>query len=371
LISTLHISGDLLSASPGGLARYVDGLVRTLSPLAPTRCVGIGPEDDPNAAAAANVPIWSRLRAVRRHVVAALPETNLVASHFALYAAGCVDLIRKRPHVVHFHGPWARESVAEGGRGVGAAAKRFVEQRVYATADRAIALSRAFAMILIEEYRLPEERVCVIPGAVEMPTSPMLDRANARSQLGWPADRPIVLCVRRLARRMGLDTLIDAASIVRRSHPDSLVLIAGQGAIRNHLQARIDAAKLGKHVRLLGFVPEAQLPLAYAAADLSVVPSQVLEGFGLVTLESLVQGTPVLVTRVGGLPEVLSPLDESLVLCGRSAQAMAAGIDAALRSPSQLPNRDRCRQYVVDNFAWPTIAGQVLEVYRAAVDAAG
>lgn len=372
---SLQVSGDLLRARAGGLARYVDGLSRGLaplerglSPIASTRVVGVGHADDPDAAATAGDSLLTRLRAIRSRVVAALPETDVIASHFALYAIGSLDLLRKWPHVVHFHGPWATESAAEGSGRLAVAAKRFVEKRVYATADRAITLSRAFANILIDDYRVPAELVHIIPGGIDVPTSPLTDRSAARAQLGWSNDRPIVLCVRRLARRMGIDVLIEAAALVRERHPDALLYIAGKGGLREELQARIESAGLQEHVKLLGFVPDDQLALAYAAADFTVVPSQTLEGFGLITLESLVQGTPVLVTPVGGLPEVVTGLDPALVLGAKDAAALAEGMAAALASPTRLPSRDRCRAYAADHFAWPAIARRVMDVYRAAAN---
>lgn len=364
---SLHLSADLLQARAGGLARYVDGLTRGLAPRAPARVIGIGHADDPNSAATAQDSLLTRLRAIRLRVVAAQPEADVIASHFALYAIGCVDLLRKRPHVVHFHGPWATESAAEGAGRVSVAAKRFVERRVYATADRAITLSHAFAKILIEEYRVPEHLVRVIPGGIDLPTAALTDRLTAREHLGWTSDRPIVLCVRRLARRMGIDVLIDAAAIVSERYPDVLFHLAGKGAIQSELQVRIDAAGLQEHVKLLGFVPDEQLALAYAAADISVVPSQALEGFGLITLESLVQGTPVIVTPIGGLPEVVTGLDPALVLPYRHAQGIAEGVCNALAAPSRLPTREACRAYAVDHFGWPTIAGRVMTVYREAL----
>jgi glycogen synthase len=134
------------------------------------------------------------------------------------------------------------------------------------------------------------------------------------------------------------------------------------------LQERIQSAGLSQHVNLLGFVPDDELALAYAAADLSIVPSQTLEGFGLITLESLVQGTPVLVTPVGGLPEVVSGLDQTLVMPGKSANTIADSICGALSSPSTLPGPERCRAYVVEHFGWPRIAHRVMDVYREAVE---
>ena len=99
---------------------------------------------------------------------------------------------------------------------------------------------------------------------------------------------------------MGLEELIDAMKLIARRHPEALLLLGGSGPISSELQARIESHGLQQHVKLLGRVEDALLPLAYRAANLSVVPSRALEGFGLVTLESLAAGTPVYVTRVGG-----------------------------------------------------------------------
>ena len=90
---------------------------------------------------------------------------------------------------------------------------------------------------------------------------------------------------------------------------------------------------------MLGFVRESLLPTHYQAANVSIVPSQSLEGFGLTTVESLACGTPVLVTPVGGLTEVVGPLAPSCVLCGWSPDQIAEGLQAAYVK-GVLPKRD-------------------------------
>ena len=95
-------------------------------------------------------------------------------------------------------------------------------------------------------------------------------------------------------------------------------------------------------VRFLGLVPESALPLAYRAADLSVVPSVALEGFGLIVPESLAAGTPVLVTPVGGLPEVVDGLAGALVLRDASSAAIADGLAEALTDARPLPSAAQC-----------------------------
>jgi len=316
-----------------------------------------------------------RMRGVRAaYRCAEQVNPQLIATHFALFALPVLRRIKRRPHVVHFHGPWSLEHRREGGRGVSNMVKRWIERRVYATGDRFITLSQAFADVLCEHYGVDPQRVRVIPGGIDAAAfapDPGSSREETRVQLGWPTDRRVVLCVRRLAARMGLEALIDAAGALREKHPDLLVLIAGKGRLKESLEERIKSKRLTDHVKLLGFVPDEDLPTAYRAAEVSVVPTRALEGFGLVTLESLAAGTPCLVTPVGGLPEAVGGLSRELILAGCESSDIAAGLDRALDDPAALPDAETCRRYVREHFDWSVIAPRVLEVYREAVEGWG
>jgi glycosyltransferase involved in cell wall biosynthesis len=100
----------------------------------------------------------------------------------------------------------------------------------------------------------------------------------------------------------------------------------------------------------LGFVPEAELPLRYAAADCTVMPSLDLEGFGLATVEALACGTPVLGSRRRATPEILEPLDNALLYDSRDE--LVRKMKAAVANPRVLPTREKCREYAVANFSW-------------------
>jgi glycosyltransferase involved in cell wall biosynthesis len=163
---------------------------------------------------------------------------------------------------------------------------------------------------------------------------------------------------------MGLNHLIDALSEVRKRIPDVLLYIAGTGPLHEALQRRIDEEDLSEHVSLLGFLPEADLPFAYRAANVSVVPTVSLEGFGLITVESLAAGTPVLVTPVGGLPEVVSPLSSALVLEGSDVDHLATGMIGSLTGTLSLPSSRACRAYARARFSWPAISQQTRSVYE-------
>lgn len=322
------------------------------------------------AFASERAPLGQRLSAARRATMEALRvgAPDLVAAHFALYAAPVWERLGDRPFVVHFHGPWAAESAVEGGSALAARVKHLMEQAVYRRADRLIVLSTAFRDVLCYSYGVNPERVRLVPGGVEtVRFDSGLSRHAARLRLGWPKDRPLVLSVRRLARRMGLDRLIAAMETVRDCEPDALLLIAGKGPIANELNAQVEAAGLEDHVRFLGFVPEEDLPVAYRAADFSIVPTTALEGFGLTTVESLAAGTPVLVTPKGGLPEVVRDLSTDLVLPSAKTDDIARGIIAALRNSEMLPSGSVCQAYARDRFDWRQVAAQTRAVYEEVV----
>ena len=292
----------------------------------------------------------------------------LLASHFALYGFPLLDVLWRNPHVVHFHGPWADEAAAEGESGRAVYFKQGIERATYATARRFVVLSKAFRDVLVRRYRVREDRVDIVPGGVQADTfNTRLSRAEAREKLGWPKDRVILITVRRLARRMGLENFIDAVNQLREKEPGILAVLAGTGPLSGELAALVEQRNLKEHVKLAGFVPDVDLPLAYRAADLSVVPSIALEGFGLVVLESLAAGTPVIVTPIGGLPEVVRGLSKDLILDGSSTSHLAEGLAARLNALGKLPSEAACQAYAKDNFDWPVIAKRVVHVYEHAL----
>lgn len=376
-LHTLQLGMEWFDENPGGLSRVYAHLLRELARqrvdsvglVAGTSNVAHLSNGLAHAFARADAPLVTRLRAVRS---AATPwlcthrSNGVVVSHFALYAISLLDRLRRTPFVVHFQGPWGDESRAEGASVFSAAARTTLERIVYRRADAAIVLSSAFADILASRFGVSPGRIHVIPGGCDVERFARdTSKAECRARLGWPIDRPIVLCVRRLVRRVGIDTLVESAVEIKRRVPEALILIAGTGPLRQELDARINTLGLTDTVRLLGFVPDDDLPHAYRAADLSVVPTASLEGFGLITAESLASGTPCLVTPVGGLSEVVTPLAPQLVMRSSAAHDIAESISNALLGTLALPSADECIAYARANFDWPVIATRVRAVYAS------
>jgi glycosyltransferase involved in cell wall biosynthesis len=293
---------------------------------------------------------------------------DLIVSHFALYTFPIVDRIPNIPLVTHFHGPWALESEVEKPKPIAVWLKKQIETAVYRRSSQFIVLSQTFRDILLQEYQVPLEKIHIIPGGVDIDRFNInLSSIEARTHLNWHPDRPIIFCIRRLAKRMGLENLINAMAQIRDRYPDILLYIAGKGALAQTLQTQIDELELTNNVKLLGYVPDEQLPLCYRAANFSVVPTVALEGFGLIVVESLAAGTPVLGTPIGGIPEILKPFSEDLVFEGYNSEQLARGIIEALSGDRILPARQACLKYIEENYDWQAIALQIKSVYQKAL----
>ena len=292
-----------------------------------------------------------------------------LVTHHASVSGPIVHLARRVPHVVHFQGPWAEEAAVEGAPWWKTWLQAHEERKAYHAADKIITLSQAFKNLIIDRFSVRPELVHVVPGAIDVSSADArMSKLEARAKLGWPQDRPIVLAIRRLVRRVGVDVLIDAVKQLIEENPtsDLLIMIGGTGPLKEELNQKITTYGIDRHVRLLGFVPDQDLSAAYRAADLSIVPTQSLEGFGLVMLESLATGTPAMVTPVGSLPEVITDLAAALVLPGPKAEHICEGLKGFLQGTIRMPDESACRDYVRNKYDWSVIAPQVLEVYRLA-----
>lgn len=358
--------------TPGGLNRYVHELVLQLAAKDQVELCGVGlPAHVPNltltltdlASPIQRLPqrLWMvRQRFQQRHLI----RPDAINLHFALYSFPLLQSFPEDvPITFTFHGPWAFESQQEGQSKWIVLFKQWIEQRVYQRCDRFIVLSKAFGTVLHETYDIPWNKIHIIPGGVDTQRfQRSLSRQQARTQLNWHPDRPTLFTTRRLVHRMGLDKLLTALAQVKQQVPDVWLAIAGKGPIRNDLERQVHELGLQNHVEFLGFLPDEQLPLAYQAADLTVVPSQSLEGFGLILLESLASGTPVLCTPVGGMPEVIAPFCPELITDSVEAEAIAERLTDFLVGTMPLPSRDACREYACRQFDWKIIAPRVRQV---------
>jgi glycosyltransferase involved in cell wall biosynthesis len=236
--------------------------------------------------------------------------------------------------------------------------RNWIEGRVLRRCNLIIALSRYTQMKLQRRHGIPGERVKIVPGGVDLVRfQPVVDKAAVRYALAVPQDRFVLLTVRNLVPRMGLDNLVLAMKDVVKRIPQALLDVGGHGPLRDELLALVDRLGLRQHVRMAGFIPEDTLACYYQMADLFVLPSLDLEGFGMVTLEALACGLPVLGTPVGGTREILTRWDERFLLNDGRPQTLAQGIiDCHRRLDARAGQAARisryCREFVENHYSW-------------------
>ncbi len=302
---------------------------------------------------------------------------DIVHTHFAYAALGPLQAVpHAAPHVRSFYGPWDEEGWVEdtnrcpGPLGLAKArVKRSLRHRV-----EAANLQRSQAVVVLSEHSrgevqafgYPDRNINLIPGGTDTDRfRPAPDKRAVRQSLGLPQDRTLLLSIRRLAPRMGLDNLLRALPAVVAQRPDTLLLIGGKGPEREHLENLAAETGMTDHVRLLGFIPDDQLAAHYQAADLFVLPTLALEGFGLVTTEALSCGIPVLGTDVGATPEILSGLDPRLIVPGTSPEALATAISSFLEQDwARELTPDRLRRFVLDHYQWDQHVEAVESLYQ-------
>ena len=318
------------------------------------------------------------IAASRRWVGGELGRFDIVHAHLTLTALGLLREItaRRLPLVVTFYGPWYREHLVElGARGlsgrvggplggvarlVAAAFMRQAQARLLELATATVVLSLASRRDLAD-FGYPEA------GGARL-VSGGIDTAHfhpgATTRLLDTATGPRCIAVRRLVPRMGLDALLAAFTRIRGRYPAATLAIAGDGPLRQEL-VRQAAGLAG--VTILGFVPEEELPGLYAAADLVLMPTRALEGFGLPVVEAWAAGTPVVGTPVGSLPELLRRADASFVAREATPEALA---EAALWALGE--GKATWSERLVDlsrSYAWAEVAARMDAVYDDALGA--
>lgn len=235
-------------------------------------------------------------------------------------------------------------------------------------ADAIVAATEDERRQLVRWYGAERERVHIIPCGVDTARFRPVDRAAARAYLGLPECGAIVLYVGRLEPLKGVDLFIEAAG--RIEWRDVTVLVVGGddpgSPHRAELEARARELGLGERVRFVGSVPHEDLPAYYSAADVTVVPSY-YESFGLVAVESMACGTPVVASRVGGLTGTVLDGRTGYLVPWRCPEPFADRIETLLANEELREGLGRAGVEAVQQYAWERIAERIDELYRELV----
>lgn len=220
-----------------------------------------------------------------------------------------------------------------------------------------IAVSTALQHAVIQ-HGLAQEKAAVIANGVDVSLFHAVDRALARECLAIPQDKEVIVSVGGLVEAKGHHLLISAFAEILPRHPRLQLYIIGGGPLRDKLQSLIANYDLQDRVILKGTQPNEQLKYWYSAADISALTSS-REGLPNVIVESLACGTPVVATRVGGVPEVINS-QQLGALVDQNVTSIAQGLDLALARPW---NRELIAQHAQQR-TWDVVAEELEQFFQ-------
>ncbi|MDJ0780444.1 MAG: glycosyltransferase [Desulfosarcinaceae bacterium] len=267
----------------------------------------------------------------------------------------------QRPHVISFH----TLAALKANSGSAAPAQRLaVEKALVRECNLLLAPCVTEKGNLVHHYGAQAARIAMVPGGVDFDLFRPLDAAAARRQLGIEPDAFLLLMIGRLTPLKGQARVIDALAQVDSDPRLQLMIVGGDGPRDpelRRLQQRVDAAGLERRVIFTGSVTQEALPAHYAAADVYVLASQ-YESFGLVGLEALACGRPVVTSPVGIMASLAGEQRPGVIMTDGSPAGLAAGV-AALREGTVAWSPETIRDAVRD-FSWERAAEAALSTYR-------
>jgi len=251
------------------------------------------------------------------------------------------------------------------------------EKRVLARADRIIAATLAEQTQLQYLYKANRRKITIIPPGVDTGHFYSIPMDEARQYLGVDLNNKLVLFVGRIEPLKGLDTLIKAISCHRTASLGqvTLAVIGGDpcaspqemSAEMTRIQQLCDDLCMGRMVVFLGKRAQDTLPYYYSAADVLVMPSH-YESFGMVALEAMACGTPVIASQVGGLAFLVKDGETGYHVPDQDPEALCEKLLILLNDPHRREAMGlRAAEYAKD-YAWANIAAQMLDVYKSLVE---
>ena len=291
-------------------------------------------------------------------------QYDVLHSHYWLSGVAASHLARRWdiPHVTMFHtlarlkqlaNPHEKEPIL----------RLEMEQQLIKHADRIIATTADERAQLIRCCGATTNQVQVIPCGVDLKLFVTHDKQKARKILGLPLHQPVLLFVGRLDPFKGPDLYLRAAAMMEEKA--QVVIVGGKlddDRDVEDLQKLARDLGISHRVHFWGARPQEELPMIYSAADATVIPSY-HESFGLVAVESLACGTPVVATRAGGLTTIVKNAKTGY-LVPRCPGFFAERLDTLLRERDLLEQMHLAARPSVQHFSWKSVADQVSNVYQ-------
>jgi phosphatidylinositol alpha-1,6-mannosyltransferase len=250
-------------------------------------------------------------------------------------------------------------------------AARQALRRIGDSCDVVTYLAEYFRQRLTRPLGPHPDLVQLTPGVDLETFRPGVDATTVRDRYGL-AGRPVVVCVSRLVRRKGQDTLLRAWPRLRRAVPDAVLLLVGDGRYRADLEAMAQSLGVSRDVVFTGGVPHGELPAHFAAGDVFAMPCRTrragmdVEGLGIVYLEASAAGLPVIAGDSGGAPDAVRDGETGFVVDGRDVAALTDRLIALLEDPALRARMGAAgRAWVETDWDWDVLARRLDALLQA------
>ncbi len=246
------------------------------------------------------------------------------------------------------------------------------ENYVARWASRIIAATPAEQAQLLWLYRADRRKIDIVPPGVNLDRFKLISMNQAKSNLGIPLDTNLLLFVGRIEPLKAVDTILEALSLIRQDNPDLLAnlqfsVIGGRpGHSSTGELSRLERLSLsmglGNIVKFLGAKDQELLPDYYAASVGVIMPSD-YEFFGMVALEAMASGTPVIATEVGGLAYLVRHEETGFLVPARDSLRLSKYITALLVNPEKRKQMGLTAAGLAQRYTWSAIADQLLNIF--------
>jgi len=232
---------------------------------------------------------------------------------------------------------------------------------------RIIVCSNSVKWDLENHFHIPSEKIRVIPNGVDLSKFEFYtDREDIKRRYGIAPYERAILFVGRLVPQKGVDSLIKAVPLILQQHKNVKFIITGDGWSRSYLEELARTTGFEKDIQFLGFVPDSELAKLMVSADVLVIPS-IYEPFGIVALEGMAAGIPIVAANVGGLSEIIEHERTGVLVYPGNPESIAWGVNRVLSDPAfsewLVKNAKRKVQEV---YNWDMIAKRTAALYEEA-----
>jgi glycosyltransferase involved in cell wall biosynthesis len=218
---------------------------------------------------------------------------------------------------------------------------------------------------LEDHFHVPPEKNLVIPNAIDISKYKRTINRNAvKKRYNLHSDDKLVLYIGRLVPQKGVEYLIQATPQLLQNNNNLHIFIIGDGWSRTSLETLANSTVHGNKIRFLGFIPDSEVVNLFLVADVLVIPS-IYEPFGIVALEGMAAGVPVVAANVGGLAEIIDHDQTGVLVYVENPDSIAWGVNKVISNPEYSRRLiQNAKKKVQKEYSWSAVAKKTIKIYK-------